>query len=58
MSTTKTYAAYARPLWRRLLVSREAAMIALVVVVYMWGYSNIPYFGDTLTLTYLSLIHI
>jgi rhamnose transport system permease protein len=54
-SSAKTYAAYARPLWRRLLVSREAAMIALVVVVYMWGYSNIPYFGDTLTLTYLLL---
>ncbi|MGW5241494.1 ABC transporter permease [Monashia sp. NPDC004114] len=55
MSTTKTYAAYSRPLWRRLLLSREAAMVALVVVVYMWGYSNIPYFGDTLTLTYLLL---
>ena len=53
--STKTYAAYARPLWRRLLLSREAAMIGLVVVVYLWGYSNIPYFGDTLTLTYLLL---
>jgi rhamnose transport system permease protein len=54
MSTT-TYPAYARPLWRRLLFTREAAIIALVVIVYMWGYSHIPYFGDTLTLTYLLL---
>lgn len=51
----KTYPAYAHPLWRRLLLSREAAVIALVVIISMWGYSNIPYFGDTLTLTYLLL---
>ena len=50
-----TYPAYAHPLWRRLLVSREAGVIALVIVIWMWGYSNIPYFGDTLTLTYLLL---
>ena len=50
-----TYRPYAQPLWRRLLISREAGIIALVVVIWMWGYSNIPYFGDTLTLTYLLL---
>ena len=31
MSTS--YPAHARPLWRRLLVSREAAVIALLVLV-------------------------
>jgi rhamnose transport system permease protein len=53
--TERTYPAYGHPLWRRLLISREAGVIALVVVIWMWGYSNIPYFGDTLTLTYLLL---
>ncbi|GAB3255571.1 ABC transporter permease [Kineosporia babensis] len=48
-----TIPAYARPVWRRVLLSREAAVIALVAVVYLYGYSNIPYFGDTLTLTYI-----
>lgn len=51
--TERTYPAYGRPLWRRLLLSREFAVIALVLVVYLYGYSNIPYFGDTLTLTYI-----
>jgi rhamnose transport system permease protein len=53
--STTTYRAYAHPLWRRLLLTREAAVIALVVLVSMWAYSNVPYFGDTLTLTYLLL---
>jgi rhamnose transport system permease protein len=51
----RTYPAYAHPLWRRLLLSREAGVIALVVIISMYGYSNIPYFGETLTLTYLLL---
>ncbi len=51
----KTYPAYAHPLWRRLLLSRETGVIALVVIISMYGYSNIPYFGETLTLTYLLL---
>lgn len=52
-TTARTYPAYSRPLWRRLLLSREAGVVALLVVVWMYGYSNIPYFGDTLTLTYI-----
>lgn len=40
-------------MWQRLLLSREAGVIALVLIVYFYGYSNIPYFGDTLTLTYI-----
>ncbi|GLY15447.1 ABC transporter permease [Kineosporia rhizophila] len=49
----RTYPAYSQPLWRRLLASREAAVVAMVLIVYFYGYSNIPYFGDTLTLTYI-----
>ncbi|GAA2467660.1 ABC transporter permease [Terrabacter carboxydivorans] len=52
---SRTYAAYAHRWWRRTLVSREAAVVALVVVVSMWAYGNVPYFGDQLTLTYLLL---
>ncbi|EWT00650.1 ATPase [Intrasporangium oryzae NRRL B-24470] len=52
---TRTYAAYAHPLWRRLLLTREAAVVALVIAVSLWAYSNVPYFGDQLTLTYLLL---
>jgi rhamnose transport system permease protein len=52
---TRTYAAYARPLWRRVLFSREAAVVGLVVAVSMWAYGNVPYFGEQLTLTYLLL---
>jgi rhamnose transport system permease protein len=52
---TRTYAAYAHPLWRRVLFSREAAVVGLVVAVSMWAYGNVPYFGEQLTLTYLLL---
>jgi rhamnose transport system permease protein len=55
VTTQRSYPSYAHPLWRRLLFSREAGVIALVVVIWLYGYSNIPYFGDTLTLTYLLL---
>jgi rhamnose transport system permease protein len=52
---TRTYAVYAHPLWRRVLFSREAAVVGLVVAVSMWAYGNVPYFGEQLTLTYLLL---
>ena len=37
MSTTATraYAAHAKPLWRRVLLNREAAIILALVVVYV-----------------------
>ncbi|GLY29002.1 ABC transporter permease [Kineosporia sp. NBRC 101731] len=49
----RTYPSYAHPLWRRLLIGREAGVIALLIIIWLYGYSNIPYFGDTLTLTYI-----
>jgi rhamnose transport system permease protein len=52
---SRTYPAYAHPLWRRLLLTREAAVVAAVVLFSMWAYSNVAYFGDQLTLTYLLL---
>jgi rhamnose transport system permease protein len=51
----QTYSSYSHPLWRRLLLTREGGVIALVLIVSWWGYSAVPYFGSTLTLTYLLL---
>jgi len=52
---SRTYADYSQPLWRRLVVSREAAMIALLVGLVVWAIGNVVYFGTSLTLTYLLL---
>ena len=53
MSTT--YPFHARPLWRRLLFSRESAVIALLVLVLVWGINFVSYFGSQLTMTFLFL---
>ncbi len=51
----RQYRAYAQPLWRRTLLTRETAVIAMIVAISLWAYSNVPYFGEKLTLTYLLL---
>lgn len=51
----RTYAAHADPWWKRLLVTREMAIIALVVVVYAWSLGNVANFDSPLTLYYLFL---
>ncbi len=51
----RVYAAYSRPLWRRALLTREFAMIALLVVVYEYSMGNVPNFDGPLTLYYLFL---
>jgi rhamnose transport system permease protein len=53
--TTRTYPSHARPLWQRLLVTREAAVIALLLVVWVWSYLNVPFFSGPLTVPYLLL---
>jgi rhamnose transport system permease protein len=52
---TRTYAAYSRPWWRRLLLTREAAVIALLVAVLVYANVNIDNFDSPLTLYYLFL---
>jgi rhamnose transport system permease protein len=52
---TRTYAAHSRPLWRRLLLTREAAVIALLVLVVVYSLGNVANFDGPLTLTYLLL---
>jgi rhamnose transport system permease protein len=53
--STRTYAAYSQPLWRRLLLTREAAVIALFVIVVLYAVTNVEFFNSKLTLTFLLL---
>jgi len=52
---TRTYAAHARPLWRRLLLTRESAIIAVLLVVVAYSIQRVPAFSGPLTLPYLVL---
>ncbi|MFY0406444.1 ABC transporter permease [Solicola sp. PLA-1-18] len=52
---SRTYPEHARPLWQRLLVTRESAVIFLLVVVVLYSIINVPFFDGPLTLTYLLL---
>jgi rhamnose transport system permease protein len=51
----RTYPEYSQPLWRRLLLTREAAVIALLVAVVLYAIGNVENFDGPLTLTYLLL---
>ncbi|GAA2037508.1 ABC transporter permease [Agromyces tropicus] len=51
--TTRTYQAYATPLWRRVLLNREAAIIGLLLVVIAVALAVVPNFDSPLTVTYL-----
>ena len=53
--STRTYAEYSQPLWRRLLLTREAAVIALLVVVVLYALTSVEFFNSKLTLTFLLL---
>jgi len=53
--TLRTYAAYAKPLWQRVLVTREFAVIALLLVVFFYSRNQIPAFDGPLTIYYLLL---
>jgi rhamnose transport system permease protein len=51
----RTYASYAKPLWQRVVVSREFAIIALLLVVFFYSRSEVPNFDGPLTIYYLLL---
>ena len=53
MTTPRTYAEYSQPLWRRLLLTRETAVIALTVAVVLYSLVNVPNFDGPLTLKFL-----
>lgn len=46
---------YGRPLWRRLLLSPEALIIAVLIVVTIVASATVPYFGSTNTVYFLLL---
>ena len=53
MSTPRTYSDYSRPLWMRLLLTRESAVIALTLVVIVYSLATVPNFDGPLTLKFL-----
>ncbi len=52
---SRTYSDYAQPLWRRLLGTRETAVVALLVAVVLYSMVNVANFDGPLTLTFLLL---
>jgi rhamnose transport system permease protein len=53
--SARTYASYSRPWWRRVLFTREAAVIALLAAVLIWSNLNVRNFDSPLTLYFLFL---
>ena len=51
----RTIPNFGHPLWRRILVNREAAVILAAVLVYVVSCITVPYFSGTLTVDYLLL---
>jgi rhamnose transport system permease protein len=51
----RSYRSYTRPLWWRLLLNREAAVIVALVAVILWAIYFVPFFGNQLTMTFLLL---
>ncbi len=51
----RTYPDYSRPLWRRLLLTRESAVIALLLVVVLYSLANVANFNGPLTPYFLLL---
>lgn len=50
---TRTYKAYAQPGWRRALLTREAAIIGLLLAVIAIALATVPNFDSPLTATFL-----
>jgi rhamnose transport system permease protein len=53
MTTPRTYSEFSQPLWTRLLLTRETAVIALTVAVVLYSLANVPNFDGPLTLKFL-----
>jgi rhamnose transport system permease protein len=51
--TTRTYSSFSQPLWRRVLLTREMAVIVLTVGVVLYSVANVPNFDGPLTLKFL-----
>ncbi|MGR0318197.1 ABC transporter permease [Agromyces sp. ZXT2-3] len=51
--TARTYQTYSNPLWRRVLLTRESAVIGLLIIVIAVALAVVPNFDSPLTVTYL-----
>lgn len=51
--TARTYRAHAHPLWRRILINREAAIVGLLLIVIAVAIVAVPNFDSPLTVMYL-----
>lgn len=51
----RTYRSWSEPLWRRVLLTREAGIIALTIAVVVYSLYNVPNFSGPLTLRFLLL---
>ncbi|MDR1212917.1 MAG: ABC transporter permease [Propionibacteriaceae bacterium] len=47
---SQVYPDYGRPLWRRLLLTREMAIVALLIIVTLASCAGVDYFADKMTL--------
>ncbi len=52
-ATTRVYKAHARPAWRRALLTREAAIIGILILVVVVALATVENFDSPLTVTYL-----
>lgn len=50
---TRTYDAYSAPLWKRVLLTRETAVIVLTALVIVYALVNVPNFDGPLTVKFL-----
>jgi rhamnose transport system permease protein len=50
---TRTYADYAHPLWRRVLFTREAAVIGALLIVIVYALFGVKHFAQPITAFYL-----
>jgi rhamnose transport system permease protein len=55
LESGRSYTEHSAPLWRRLLLTREMAVVALLLVVVLYAIENVRNFDGPLTLTYLLL---
>jgi rhamnose transport system permease protein len=53
--SARTYASYAQPLWKRVILTREFAIIALLLIVFFYSRNQVPNFDGPLTIYYLLL---
>jgi rhamnose transport system permease protein len=52
---TRDYQVHAQPLWKRVLLTREAAVLGLLLLVVLYANARVPNFSGPLTLPFLVL---